>query len=346
MIRFDCDYCEGAHPSILQKLAETNLEQTPGYGVDDYCEAARGLILAACGLKKGEADVHFLVGGTQTNLTVLSAALRPHQGALCADTGHINAHETGAIEATGHKVLALPAKDGKITAAQIDEAWRLQHDDGSFEHIVQPKLVYLSQSTEVGTLYTHAELAEISRVCRERGLLLYLDGARLGYALEAEGNDLDLPAIAALCDAFYIGGTKQGALFGEALVLRHPALREDFRYLIKQKGGMLAKGRLLGIQFQALFEDGLYFRLARHADALALRIRQACADSGLPFLQESPSNQQFPILPNGLLTRLQEKYAFSVWGKVDEAHTAVRICTSWATREEDVDALIRDLLGK
>lgn len=343
MIRFDCDYCEGAHPSILQKLAETNLEQTPGYGVDGYCAAARKLILDACGLTEQEADIHFLVGGTQTNLTVISAALRPHQGALCADTGHINAHETGAIEATGHKVLALPAKDGKLTAAQIEEAWRTQHEDGSFEHIVQPKLVYLSQSTEVGTIYHRAELEEISRVCRERGLLLYLDGARLGYALEAEGNDLELPEIAKLCDAFYLGGTKQGALFGEALVLRHPALREDFRYLIKQKGGMLAKGRLLGIQFQALFEDGLYFRLARHADELGLRIRDACVENGIPFLQESPSNQQFPILPDEKLARLEEKYVFSIWGRVDERHTAVRICTSWATEERHVAELIRDL---
>ena len=266
MIRFECDYGEGAHPSILQRLQETNLEQTPGYGEDVYCAKARETIKKLCGTPK--ADVQFLVGGTQANLTVISAALRPHQGVVAAQSAHINVHETGSIEACGHKVLALPAKDGKIAAGQIAALCEAHRADASREHTVQPKMVYLSQPTELGTLYTRSELMAISDVCRANGLYLFVDGARLGYGIARAGNDVSFGDLGTLCDVFYIGGTKQGALFGEAVVLVNPALQEDFRYLIKQKGGMLAKGRLLGLQFSALLEEQakLYLSLSRHAD--------------------------------------------------------------------------------
>ena len=273
MIRFQCDYQEGAHPSILKKMEETNYEQTVGYGNDPYCESARKKIRELCNAP--EADVHFLVGGTQTNFTVISAILRPYQGALAAVSGHINVHETGAIEATGHKVLALPSEDGKITAAQVREAYEAHWNDADHEHIVQPGMVYISHPTENGTLYEKEELQALSRTCRELGLPLFLDGARLGYGLMSEKSSLSLSEIAELTDVFYIGGTKVGALFGEAVVITNPALKKDFRYLIKQHGGMLAKGRLLGIQFDVLFTDNLYFDIAKGADELAMRLRLA-----------------------------------------------------------------------
>ena len=341
MIRFNCDYAEGAHPKILERMTETNFEQMPGYGEDPCCEKAADYIRRDCCLP--DADVHFIVGGTQVNMIVLTAALRPHQGAISADTGHISIHESGAIEATGHKVLPLPNTNGKITAAQIRACRQAHYYDETHEHMVQPALVYLSQPTECGSLYTRAEMEAIHEVCRETGLLLYVDGARMGYGLAAEDNDLDLPTLAHLCDAFYIGGTKVGALFGEALIINHPALKKDFRYILKQRGGRLAKGWLLGRQFEVLFEDGLYYDIARHADQMAYRIRDGFREKGYPFLFQSSTNQQFPILPNEDLAKLSEKYAYSVWEKVDDAHTAVRFCTSWATREEDVDALLRDL---
>ena len=343
MIRFNCDYSEGAHPRVLEKLIETNLEQTAGYGEDHYCQEAAGLIKNLCGA--ADADVHFLVGGTQTNLTVISACLRPHQGVITADTGHINTHESGAVEATGHKVLAVPSTDGKLTAAAIAEIAAAHFNDAVREHSVQPGLVYISNPTELGTIYTKQELEAISRVCRGVGLPLYLDGARLGYALCAEGNDLRLSDLATLCDAFYIGGTKNGALFGEALVLTNDALKRDFRYIIKQKGGLLAKGRLLGLQFIALFEDGLYFETARAANALAGVIRNACADKGHAFLIDSPTNQQFPILPNQVAARLRDRYSFEPWQKVDDALIAVRFTTNWATDPRDVQALANDILN-
>lgn len=281
MILFNCDYSEGAHADILRRMAETNMEQTAGYGEDPYCDQARKLIAGLCG--RTDLDIHFLIGGTQTNFTVIAAALRPHQCVLCADTGHINVHESGAVEACGHKVSAIPSPDGKLTARQIEEAWHAHWDDETREHMPQPRMVYISQPTELGTIYSRKELQEISGVCRRRGLYLYMDGARLGYGLCDEDNDLDLPAIASLCDAFYIGGTKVGALFGEALVLRHEALKEDFRYIAKQKGGRLAKGRLLGIQFLELFRDGLYFRLGAHADRLAVMLRDFAVPEGWRF---------------------------------------------------------------
>lgn len=341
MIRFNSDYTEGAHPKVLEKLIQTNLEQTEGYGEDTYCKQAAALIKQKCG--KIDAEVHFLVGGTQTNLTLISSALRPHEGVIAAETGHISCHETGAIEATGHKVLTLPAMNGKLTAVQIQEAWDNHCSDVDHEHIVKPKLVYISNSTEVGSIYSKAELTVISETCRENNLLLYVDGARLGYALTAENNDIELSDYARLCDAFYIGGTKLGALFGEALVISNKALQADFRYIIKQKGALMAKGRLLGLQFLALFEDNLYYTMARHANEMANLIKKACIEKGYPFLTPSTTNQQFPILPNELLSKLEPSFGYSFWEKIDENHSAVRFCTSWATQKEAVLKLIAEL---
>ncbi len=341
MTRFECDYTQGAHPRIMQRLVETNMQQTSGYGTDEYCERARDHIRRAC--EAPEAAVHFLVGGTQTNTTVIAALLRPHQGVLSAETGHIAGHETGAIEATGHKVLTLPSGDGKITAEQVRRAYDDHWNDATHEHIAQPGMVYISQSTENGTVYSLAELEALSAVCRELSLPLFVDGARLGYALAAEGSDVTLAGLARLTDVFYIGGTKVGALMGEAVVILNEALKRDFRYLIKQRGGMLAKGRLLGIQFETLFEDGLYLEVSKNAVSLAIKLRDALAGMGFGFLHESPTNQQFPILPNDLLKRLGEKHTFSIWTRIDEQHTGVRFCTSWGTKEEEIDELISDL---
>ena len=341
MLYFNNDYAEGCHQSILDALVKTNMEQTLGYSEDSYCAAAREKIRKACGNDK--LAVHFLVGGTQTNLTVIDAALRPHQGALCASSGHIHVHETGAVEATGHKVLTLPSTDGKITARQVEQAVLAHRADGAFEHIVQPKLVYISNPTELGTLYTKQELEELSAVCQKLGLYLFLDGARLGYGLMAKGNDLTMADIARLCDVFYIGGTKVGALFGEAVVIRNPALAEDFRYIIKQHGGMLAKGRLLGIQFDTLFTDDLYYKISAHADAMADRLRDTLAEIGAPLLVPGTTNQVFAILPDTLLEELAKTVPFSEQERVSDTHRAVRFCTSWATKAENVDTLCRKL---
>lgn len=341
MIQFQCDYSEGAHPSILEKLVRTNFEQTPGYGEDEYCNMAASLIRNLCG--RPDADVHFLVGGTQTNVTVISSVLRPYQGVICADTGHINVHETGAVEHGGHKVLAFPSINGKLSAETIREALRMHAEEDGPEHTVQPGMVYISFSTELGTIYSLSELESVSDVCREYGIPLFIDGARMGYGLASEGCDVTLKDIARLSDVFYIGGTKQGALFGEAVVITADALKKDFRYCIKQNGGMLAKGRLLGIQFLALFEDGLYFSLSRHAVGLALKLRDAMTAKGYAFLVESPGNQQFPILDNGLIRKLSSEFGFSIWKKIDDSRTAVRFCTSWATTPESVDRLISAL---
>ena len=341
MIYFTSDYTEGCHTRILDRMIQTNFEQTSGYGTDYHCRNAARYILAECG-REG-AQVHFLVGGTQTNLTLIAAALRPHQGAVCAESGHIHVHETGAVEATGHKCLTLPSPDGKITASQIRELVRLHREDESMEHTVQPKLVYISNPTEYGTIYSLAELEAISAACLELGLYLFVDGARLGYGLRCRENDVTLRDLARLCDAFYIGGTKVGALFGEALVLTHPGLQEDFRYLIKQHGGMLAKGRLLGIQFETLFEDGLYWEISDHALKMADILRTALTEAGLPMQVDSPTNQLFPIVPDTLLGKLREKYAVTYMNRVDESRSCIRLCTSWATREEDVKAFCEDL---
>ncbi|WP_427050743.1 threonine aldolase family protein [Paenibacillus sp. TC-CSREp1] len=342
MIRFECDYNEGAHERILQRLLETNMEQTSGYGTDAHCERARTLIRQACGNET--ADVHFLVGGTQTNTTVIASILRPHQGVIAAISGHIAVHETGAIEATGHKVLTVPSPDGKITAAQVKAVYDAHVQESSPEHSVQPGMVYISQPTENGTMYSKAELEAIYEVSRACGLPFFIDGARLGYALASTECDMTLADVARLCDVFYIGGTKIGALMGEAVVILNDALKRDFRYIIKQKGGLLAKGRLLGIQFETLFEDGLYLEISKHAVDMAVRIHDTLEQHGVQFLYSSPTNQQFPILPDSLLEQLSNQYTFTFWEKVDASRSAVRFCTSWATRVENVDALTSDII--
>ena len=341
MIRFNSDYQEGAHPRILERLAQTNYEQSPGYGEDGFCAEAREIIRDLCG--RQDADVHFLVGGTQANFTVLSAALRTYQGVISAETGHIAVHETGSVEATGHKVIALPQTNGKITAEQVNEVCRLHFSDESHEHMVMPKAVYLSQPTELGTLYSRDELTAMRSVCDQWNLYLYVDGARLGYGMASPECDVDFAFLAATADVFYIGGTKQGALFGEAVVICNDALKQDFRYVIKQKGGMLAKGRLLGIQFSELLRDGLYMELSSHAIDLAMRLKSALSEMGVPFLVDSPTNQQFPILSDAVLEKLSENYSYSYQCRVDETRSAVRFCTGWATKAEHVDALIDDL---
>ena len=342
MIRFESDYLEGALPEVMRALNETNYVQTPGYGEDEYCAAAAAKIREKCAAP-GSA-VHFLIGGTQVNFTFIAAALRPHQAAIAAASGHIAVHESGSVEATGHKVIALPCGvDGKISAAQVRECVEAHWADSTHEHQPQPKLVYISQPTENGTIYSLAELEALSAVCREKELIFFVDGARLGTALVCPGADASLADLARVADAFYIGGTKLGALFGEALVITNPALNRDFRYIEKQRGGMLAKGRLLGVQFGALMTDGLYERTARREVELAWRLRRAFEEKGWPLYCDSPTNQQFPIVPDAALEKLAEKYSFSDWARIDETHRAVRFCTSWATKEEDVSALIKDI---
>lgn len=341
MIYFNNDYAEGCHEAVLNALVRTNSEQTPGYSEDCHCAAAAAKIRKLCG--REDLAVHFLVGGTQTNLTVIDAALRPHQGALCAVTGHINVHETGAVEATGHKVLPLPSEDGKITAEQVEKYVLLHRVDGAFEHIVQPKLVYISNPTELGTLYNRAELEALSATCRKLGLFLFLDGARLGYGLAAAGNDVTMEDLANLCDAFYIGGTKVGLLFGEAVVISNPVLAEDFRYIMKQHGGMLAKGRLLGVQFSAILEDDLYFKISAHADKLADMLRATFDELNIPYLVPGNTNQIFPIMPDTVLNTLAKNFCFTEMERVNDTHRAVRFCTSWATREENVIKLCAEL---
>ncbi len=339
---FNCDYNEGAHPKVMELMNETNMQQHVGYGEDDICAEARELIKAAC--NRENIDVHFVVGGTQANLMVISHALRAHHAVLSAATGHINVHETGAVEATGHKIIALDGgAAGKINWRQVEEACRLHAEDAAFEHIAKPKMVYISFPTENGALYSKQELTDLRRVCDEWGLILFADGARLGYGLTARGNDVTLSDMCDLCDVFYIGGTKVGALMGEAIVISNDDLKEDFRYIIKQRGGMLAKGRLLGVQFKALFTDNLYFDIAKRANSLAYKIADACKDAGLKLLAESPTNQQFPIMRNDVIEKLAEKYIYSPWVIIDEKHTCIRFCTSWATEETDVDELINDI---
>lgn len=340
-IQFQCDYNEGCAPQIMQRLVETNLEQNIGYGEDPHCEHARDLIRKAC--QTPEADVHFLVGGTQSNATIISSILRPYQGVIAATTGHIAVHETGAIEHSGHKVLTLPATNGKITAKQIGQClYEHYHEDGP-EHAVQPGMVYISYPTEYGTLYTKQELTDIHNDCQEYKVPLFIDGARLGYGLASKESDITLVELAKLADVFYLGGTKQGALFGEAVVITNPALKKDFRYFIKQGGGMLAKGRLLGIQYEELMQNDLYLSLARHANVLAERIREALLQKGYQMAVPSPTNQQFFVLPNDHLKKLEEKFVLGIWGVADANHTTVRFCTSWATKEENVDKLIEEI---
>lgn len=341
-IQFQCDYNEGCAPQILKRLVETNLEQNIGYGEDPHCEHARELIRKAC--EAPEADVHFLVGGTQANATIISSILKPYQGVIAATTGHIAVHETGAIEHGGHKVLSLSATNGKINAEQIKMCIQEHYIEEGPEHTVQPAMVYISYPTEYGTLYSKKELTDIHNLCREYQIPLFVDGARLGYGLASKESDISLSEMAKLADVFYIGGTKQGALFGEAVVITNPVLKKDFRYYIKQGGGMLAKGRLLGIQFEELMQNDLYLSLARHANEQAERIRKTLIQKGYKMAVPSPTNQQFFILPDKDLKRLEEHFVLSVWEHIDADHTTVRFCTSWATKKENVDKLIENII--
>jgi len=341
MYYFTNDYSEGAHPKIMEKLCATNMEQTNTYGFDYHSDNAKELIKKACG--RNDIDVHLLVGGTQTNLTIICAALRPHQGIFSTVLSHINTHEAGAIERTGHKVLSLPTQDGKLKATQIEENYLQYKNDPNCAHWVQPKMVYISQPTEIGSLYHKQELEALYAVCQKYGLYLFIDGARMGYGLAAPDNDLSLADIAQLCDVFYIGGTKCGALFGEAVVIINPLLKEDFFSICKQGGAILAKGRILGIQFETLFTDNLYENICQHGINMAMKIKTAIDNKGLPVVTESTTNQQFPILPNAMLKKLSEKYVFAPWELIDENNTAIRICTGWATVEEQVSALIKDI---
>lgn len=341
MLRFECDYAEGAHPRIIDALIRTNLSQTPGYGEDKYCETARKMIRTACGDE--DMEVQFLVGGTQANTTVISAALRSHQGVLSAETGHVAGHETGAIEATGHKVLTLPTPNGKLTAPQVKAAIEAHWNDVTHEHMPQPGMVYVSQPTETGLIYSKKELQEIYKVCRQFEIYFFIDGARLGYALASPRNDAFLSDLAESCDVFYIGGTKVGAMFGEAVCIVNESLKKDFRYHMKQRGGMLAKGRFLGLQFETLFRDGLYLEISKNAVTQALRIKQVFEDMNCEFLYDSPTNQQFPIVNKLVYQEIIKKYAVSHWGQLEGDRIAIRVCTSWATKEKDVSELIEDV---
>ncbi len=340
MLQFQCDYEEGCLPEILQLLAETNLIQTVGYGEDEYCARARQLIKEEC--QAPDADVHFLVGGTHTNKAVIRSILRSYEGVLSAATGHIATHETGTIEAGGHKVLTLPTANGKITPEQIIKA---VEDHGGYNyHMVKPGMVYISNPTEAGTMYSKAELEAIRAAGDETGLPLFLDGARMGYGLFARGNDLTLADYARLCDVFYIGATKVGALFGEAVVINNDKYKANFKYCIKQNGALLAKGRLLGLQFIGLFDERkLYYKVGQHAMKLAVKLQDCFEELGFKDYYGSTSNQLFPVMPDELLAKLDENYMYSYETRVDDTHSAVRFCTSWATTEENVNKLIADL---
>lgn len=337
MFQFQCDYSEGAHPKILERLQETNMVQTPGYGNDDYCEQARQHIRALT--ECPDADVHFFVGGTQTNATVISSILRPYQGVVSADSGHISTHETGSVEHLGHKVITLPSRDGKISAHQLDQLLENIALDDNREHIVQPGMVYISYPTEVGTLYTRQELADLKNTCHRHNLPLYCDGARLGYGLTADTCDISLPEFAHFFDVFYIGGTKCGTLIGEAVVINNDNLKPGFKFCMKQQGALLAKGRLLGIQFEVLFTDNLYFDICDRANRLAMQLRETLRRKGYPFYVDSYTNQQFPILPNKAVEQLAKDFMFTRWEATDPRHMAVRFCTCWATTQEAVDSL-------
>lgn len=336
MISFENDYNQGAHPEILKRLMETNREPLSGYGTDPYSESARKKILAACGCESGE--VYFLVGGTQTNAVVIDAMLKGYEGVVAADTGHVAVHEAGAVEFTGHKVLTVPHRAGKITPEVLERYLTGFYQDENHEHMVFPAMVYISHPTEFGTLYTKQELEQLSQICRKYEIPLFLDGARLGYGLMSSGTDVTLPDIARLCDVFYIGGTKVGALCGEAVVFPRKAPRH-FMTTVKQHGALLAKGRLLGIQFDALFTDDLYFEISRHATQMAEELKEVLRKKGCRFAWESPANQQFVILEDEMLERLKKEVVVSFWEKADENHTTVRFVTSWATESGDIRRL-------
>ncbi len=337
MISFRCDYEEGACPEVMNRLVETNLVRTPGYGEDAYCRRAAERIRRAA--QCPQAEVFFTLGGTQTNLMVIAHLLRPYEAVIAAQTGHINTHETGAIESTGHKVVVCPGQEGKLTPEAVREAFAAHED----HHMVKPAMLYLSQPTELGTLYTRAELTALRQVCDELGLYLYADGARLSSALAARGNDVGLCDLATLCDAFYIGGTKCGALFGEALVFPRPQLAEGFAFTRKQRGGLLAKGRLLGVQFDALMEEGVYLKYGARQNALADRLREGVKQAGYRLLTETVTNQLFPVFPDPLIRALEREFSFHIWQRVRPGESAIRLVTSFSTEEEEVSAFLRAL---
>lgn len=337
MVSFESDYIAGAHPDVLKALADTNLEQLPGYGTDRYCDSAKEKIRAAC--ECPDADVEFLVGGTQTNAVVVSTLLKDYEGVIAADTGHVAIHEAGAIEYSGHKVLALPHVNGKLEAQTVREWVERFYADGNHEHMVFPGMVYISHPTEYGTLYSKAELEELSAVCRRYDMPLFLDGARLAYGLASKETDVTLPDIARLCDVFYIGGTKCGALCGEAVVFTKHNKPEHFVPLIKQRGALLAKGRLLGVQFDALFTDDLYFRIGEYAIEKAEELKAIFEKHRIEIYLPSPTNQQFIILSNERAGKLQDTVSVSFWEELSETHTIFRLATSWSTTDEDLKAL-------
>lgn len=337
MLSFENDYSEGAHEKILQAFAQTNMEKLSGYGSDKYCELAKEKIRDACGCP--EADIQFLVGGTQTNQVVIDGLLTKYEGVVAAATGHISTHEAGAIEYSGHKVLELPAHDGKIAADELEILLRNFHEDANYEHMVFPGMVYISYPTEYGTLYAEKELEEIHVVCRKYRIPLYIDGARLGYGLMSKEADMTLKKLAALCDVFYIGGTKVGALCGEAVVFSGRPAPAHFLTIVKQHGALLAKGRVLGIQFATLFTDDLYWNISRNAIDMAEEMKKIFREKGYRFYNNSPTNQIFIILPNDKMEKLQREVKFSFWEKYDDTHTVVRFATSWATTMEDVKKL-------
>ena len=338
ILYFASDYMEAMHPDILQKLVETNMQKSLGYGDDEFSKLAKEKIRLACNCK--DAGVYFFIGGTQTNAVAISALLKSYEGVIAATSGHISVHEAGAIELRGHKVLTLADSEGKLSAEQIKSCVDTFDNDGSKTHMVFPRMVYLSQPTEYGTLYSIEELTKISDICKQNDLLLYVDGARLAYALACEKNTVSLKDLAALCDAFYIGGTKCGAMFGEALVVPNPKLLPNFFTVMKQEGSVLAKGRLLGIQFDTLFTDNLYLKIGKNALVLADKIKTALVDNGYKLYLNSPTNQIFTIIDNSKLESLSQKVCFSLWEKYDDTHTLIRFATDWATKESDVDKLI------
>lgn len=338
MLSFECDYTEGAHETILKRLLETNMEHLPGYGSDNYCESAKEKIRSACDCP--DAEIFFLTGGTQTNQVVIDSILRPYEGVVAAQTGHVSVHEAGAIEACGHKVLTLPQHQGKIDSRELASLLESFWNDENYEHMVFPGMVYISHPTEYGTLYTEEELKSISGICRKYQIPLYMDGARLGYGLMSGHTDVTLPKVAEYCDVFYIGGTKVGALCGEAVVFTKQNMPAHFLTIVKQHGALMAKGRVLGVQFDTLFTEDLYFKISNHAIEMAEYMKEGFRQKGQKFFIDSPTNQQFLILENNQMQELQKKVSFSFWEKLDDSHTVVRFATSWATQKEDIDSLM------
>ncbi len=343
MVSLDCDYNNGCHPAILRRLAETNDKKSKTYGYDEWTESAKAKIREAC--DDPDAQIRFLVGGTQTNATVIDSLLQSYEGVVAVQTAHINSHEAGAIEFTEHKVITIPGHDGKMDPKELEQYMNEFLDDANSEHSVYPGMVYITFPTELGTLYTKDELTKLYELCQKYHLPLYIDGARLGYGLMSPENDITLPYLAHHCDVFYIGGTKVGALCGEAVVFTHNNAHPHFFNIVKQHGALMAKGRVVGLQFETLFTDNLYFEISKHAIDMAMQVKQIFKEAGYPFLVDSPTNQQFVILPNEELPHLSQNILFETWGKVDPTHTACRFVTSWATTKEEIEELRTIVLG-